>query len=103
MSDNGIGEHTPDPYRGVLCFSHLPDDLQRAEDATLAHDNIDCRNPARCYDRQATDAERTLLAHLGFDVPDELLTHVDRLTPSVRRRRWPALEQALLDQGDSHP
>lgn len=97
-----IGAQVPDPYRGWLCFTSLPDDLQRAEDATLAHDNQDCRSAARCYDRPATEAERTLLAHLGFDLPDELTTHVDRLTSSVRRRRWPALEaQAQLAEDDT--
>ena len=95
----GIGTQTPDPYRGWLVFDDLPDELQRAEDATLAHDNQDYRNADRCRDRPATEAERTLLAHLGFDVPDELTTHVDRITPSVRRRRWPALEaQAQLPE-----
>ncbi|MCV7010357.1 hypothetical protein [Mycobacterium gordonae] len=94
----GIGAQIPDPYRGWLCFTALPDELQQAEDATLAHDNqLESRSPGQCFDRAATDAERTLLAHSGFDLPDDLLTHVDRLTASVRRRRWPQLEaQAQL-------
>ncbi|AYE95715.1 hypothetical protein C0J29_13780 [Mycobacterium paragordonae] len=95
MSDNGIGVQIPDPYRGWLVFDHLPDELQRAEDATLAHDNQDERNAARCYSRPATETERTLLAHLGWNLPDDLTTHVDRITPSVRRRRWPQLETQL--------
>ena len=106
MTDpTGIGAQIPDRYRGWLCFTALPDDLQRAEDATLAHDNRDLLDPVHCpewhwyrhnnrpcFDRPATDTEKTLLAHLGFTVPDDLKTHVDRITPSVRRRRWPVLE-----------
>jgi hypothetical protein len=112
MTDpNGIGQQIPDRWAGWLKFTALPDDLQRAEDATheadlryvppdlLAvaecsygyPDNLrDYRQ--RCFDRPATDAERTLLAHLGFDVPDTLRTHCDRITASIVRRRWPDLE-----------
>lgn len=93
FTTDGIGAQIPDPYRGWLCFTALPDDLQRAEDTTLAHDNQqESRSPGQCFDRPATDAERTLLAYLGFDLPDELTTHVDRLSASIRRRRWPQLE-----------
>lgn len=40
------------------------------------------------FTRPATDAERTLLAALGFSVPDELETLVDYMNPAVRRRRF---------------
>lgn len=45
--------------------------------------------------RDATPAERELLAHLGHDVPDatELFyTRVSFPTPGVRNRSWPQLE-----------
>lgn len=46
----------------------------------------------RTYPRPATAAERTLLEHLGYELPDELFTAVSFPTYGVRRRRWPQLE-----------
>lgn len=44
--------------------------------------------------RPATDAERTLLAHLGYDVPEGQLISVVRFpSPGVRCRRWPQIEE----------
>ena len=42
--------------------------------------------------RPATDTERTLLTHLGYEVPDELFTAITYLSTGVRNRRWPQLE-----------
>jgi hypothetical protein len=92
MSDpNGIGNQIGDRWRGLLVFDQLPDDLQRAEDSTHAADVTDRR--AR-FVRRATDAERTLLAHLGYAIPDGLTTRVDRITNGIVHRRWPQLETA---------
>ncbi|BCO36850.1 hypothetical protein BMW24_018290 [Mycobacterium heckeshornense] len=103
MPDDVIGDQYPQPDpRGWLVFTHLPADLQRAEDATLFHDlamfarkaryNTDtCR---REMTRPATDAERTLLQHLGFQLPDDLTTVVYYQSPTMRARCWPQLEGA---------
>ena len=91
MTDTtGIGPQRPDEYRGWLTFDYLPAELQRAEDSTLNRDNhIDLDH----FERPTTPAELTLLAHLGFELPDEpLLTRVDRITPTLRHRSWPALK-----------
>lgn len=84
--------------RGWLCFEHLPPDLQRQEDATQAHDHALAviKHMARGYERPATPAERTLLTHLGYVLPDELVTVVRYPTTGVRNRQWPAL-------ADQHP
>jgi hypothetical protein len=92
MTDT-IGAQLPQPDpRGWLTFESLPDDLQRAEDSTAAAD-FDHRRFGRVIQRPATAAERTLLEHLGYEVPTPLTTHVRYLTESVRNRRWPALEE----------
>ena len=42
--------------------------------------------------RDATDAERALLEHLGHtDLPELLYTHIDFKTGTVRNRSWPQL------------
>lgn len=51
----------------------------------------------RAAARPATDTERTLLAHLGYTLPDELFTAVTFLTTGVRNRRWPQLEIQILE------
>lgn len=85
----------PDP-RGWLVFHGLPDDLQRAEDSTRAADwERAHRNSEGLYfplERPATDAERQLLQHLGYELPDQLTTKVRWITAGVRNRRWPQLE-----------
>lgn len=86
----------PDP-RGWLAFdAPLPDDLQRAEDSTAAAD-YDHRRFGRQIQRPATNAEKTLLTHLGYVLPNEpdeppLITVVTFVTGVVRNRRWPQLE-----------
>ncbi|WP_431840288.1 hypothetical protein [Gordonia hongkongensis] len=110
----------PDP-RGWLVFDQLPDDIQRAEDATTAADIERSRrrwdsydspdgitppwgrrwpprpdNPGRSprgvwFARRATPTERQLLTHLGYQLPAELFTLVHYET-AVRNRRWPQLE-----------
>lgn len=112
LQDNGA--------RGWLAFTSLPDDLQNAEDSTLAADRsrwddgwstgrglvwkrIKTVVPGirregveptptwvRVFDRPATDTERMLLAHLGYELPDDLTTRVT-LFAAVRNRRWPQL------------
>ncbi|OBB46769.1 hypothetical protein [Mycobacterium sp. 852002-51961_SCH5331710] len=49
-------------------------------------------HPPRTRPRPATATERALLAHLGYELPDELFTAVSFPTYGVRRRRWPQLE-----------
>jgi hypothetical protein len=97
---NEIGEHRPDKYRGWLVFSHLPPDLQDAEDSTQAADHDRFAAVARRYPaltrtvlaRPATPAERALLEHLGLELPDKLATHVSYPSPGIRHRSWPQLE-----------
>jgi hypothetical protein len=102
-----IGPQRIGDRRGWLVFEYLPDDLQRAEDATQAAD-YERRgsattqrqheyDPARgqtvwYFTRPATPAERTLLEHLGYTLPAELTTRVEFLTETLRQRRWPQLE-----------
>jgi hypothetical protein len=90
----GFGPQYDQPdARGWLVFHGLPDDVQRAEDATQAADvelaNRDCK---LWRERPATDTERALLAHLGYELPDELLTRVQWRHGTLRERRWPQLE-----------
>lgn len=74
--------------RGVLTFAApLPEPWQSSEDATLASDRELSRGA-----RPATKTERTLLAALGYDLPDEgLKTHVHWTTTGIRQRTWPSL------------
>jgi hypothetical protein len=103
MTDQ-IGTQYPQPdKRGWLVFHSLPDDLQRAEDATQHADysradgygvplKLDRESRIWYFERPATAAERTLLEHLGYTLPDVLNTRVDYATETLRRRTWPQLE-----------
>jgi hypothetical protein len=103
MTDT-IGTQYPQPDpRGWLVFDSLPADLQRAEDSTQNADyfRADGRGIKLAYDRDAriwyfdrpaTDTERTLLAHLGYTLPEQLTTRVDYASETLRRRTWPQLE-----------
>jgi hypothetical protein len=94
----------PNDPRGWLTFSApLPNELQNGEDSTAHHDFYGCEftwsseqteNGAWIdyFERPATATERTLLAELGYTLPDELVTRVSFPSRLVRRRRWPALE-----------
>ncbi|MCG7597836.1 hypothetical protein [Mycobacterium sp. PSTR-4-N] len=116
MTDNTIGPHRPDDHRGWLVFEHLPDELQRAEDATQAADfaaassfsmkwsrtvDPDTGRVVRYFTRPATAAERTLLAHLGYTLPEALDCSVSYVTETLRRRRWPALESQTPQGGNT--
>lgn len=104
MTEIGAQYAQPDP-RGWLVFHGLPDDLQRAEDSTQHADYFRAQGTrtfpltfdrtARVWyiERPATDAERTLLQHLGYELPDVLKTRVDFATETLRRRTWPQLEE----------
>lgn len=104
MSDNDIGAQHPQPDpRGWLVFESLPADLQRAEDSTQHADygrqnfggirrQFDRAARVWFWERPATDAERTLLEHLGYTLPDQLTTRVQFQTETLRTRRWPQLE-----------
>ena len=79
--------------RGWLCFSgSLPEPLQSLEDSRAAADFDNRIHKPRGFDRQATQTERDLLAHLGHVVPDELTTHVRYYSKSCRNRTWPQIE-----------
>lgn len=102
---DGVGPQYPQPDpRGWLVFRGLPNALQNAEDSTAAADferQRTGRGIVRRYDkaargwffeRPATDAERALLAHLGYTLPVDLVTRVSYVSETLRRRRWPSLE-----------
>ncbi|MBB5162486.1 hypothetical protein [Mycobacterium sp. AZCC_0083] len=104
MTDT-IGAQYPQPDpRGWLVFHGLPDDLQRAEDSTQHADYLrqlggigigrqwDGDVRVWYFERPVTDAERTLLTHLGYTLPDVLKTRVDYASETLRRRTWPQLE-----------
>jgi len=117
----GVGPQYPQPdERGWLVFDYLPNDLRNAEDSTALADyhrrsKSDGYDADRCYaydshagrevwffERDATAAERALLAHLGYAVPDELVTRVRFLTETLRRRSWPVLEPSETEsEGDT--
>ncbi len=89
----GVGEHRPDEYRGWLVFATLPDELRRSEDATQAADvELANRDGRPWRNRPATTAERALLEHLGYQLPDDLYTRVQWRHGTLRNRRWPQLE-----------
>lgn len=101
MTITDIGAHRPDDPRGWLLFEQLPGDLQNAEDSRLAADRQHVRdndNMFWSFTRPATNTERTLLEHLGYTLPDTLRTHVNWLSPGVRNRRWPQLENQEVQQ-----
>jgi hypothetical protein len=75
--------------RGWLALIGLPDAIQRAEDSTAECDRRAIK--PRGYDRPATSTERILLTHLGYELPDDLTTHVS-YPSSIRHRSWPQLE-----------
>lgn len=93
----------PDPRGWLIFTAPLPSDLQNAEDSTQHADFYGPHKWATLrddmtgtvvdyFERPATDAERTLLTALGYDLPDALTTTVTFPSPLVRRRRWLALE-----------
>lgn len=105
----------PDDPRGWLTFAApLPDDLQRAEDATQHADYVSSESPLsaaqraagmyralesdsagspiRVLYRPATPTERFLLETLGYQLPEQLSTRVEYLSATMRNRRWPTLE-----------
>ncbi|MCV7316317.1 hypothetical protein H7J77_12300 [Mycolicibacillus parakoreensis] len=71
------------------------DDVRQAEDAALNVLRAVGFTPAWSDRlRPATDAERTLLAYLDYELPDELYTVVSFPSPGVRCRRFPQIEGA---------
>ena len=76
--------------RGILVFHWLPGDLQALEDSRAIADR-DVMRPSG-FERPATETERILLVHLGFELPEQLTTVVRYRTRGVRHRSWPALE-----------
>lgn len=89
----GVGEHFGwDDPRGWLTFHRLPDELQRQMDQTANadHERRSWR-PSVPRKRPATDAEKLLLTHLGFNVPSDLVTVVRYPSGGIRHLGWPAL------------
>lgn len=113
----GVGPQYPQPDpRGWLVFDGLPNALQNAEDATALADYNRAAGPCtgwfvacdpatgkqvRYFERDATVTERALLAHLGYTLPEELVTRVHFRTETLRQRRWPALEPAPDNEGET--
>lgn len=88
--------------RGWLALLDLPDEVQRAEDATADADKTRWTTgtgvltkwligEGQVFDRPATETERLLLADLGHTLPEELTTRV-HFRNVVRHRSWPQLE-----------
>lgn len=93
MTTTDIEQYPQPDVRGILVFRNLPDNLRRAEDATLETDSRYMRQTGRTrWSRPATPTERVLLEHLGYQLPERLITHIHYKTASIRNRRWPALE-----------
>ena len=99
MTITGVGPQLaqPDP-RGWLVFGWLPENLQKAEDATQFADYERFRERASgdalgrgAFHRAATSTERQLLQHLGYELPEHVHTYVTYLTNGVRHRYWPQL------------
>ncbi|MFC9997032.1 hypothetical protein [Nocardia sp. NPDC127526] len=94
----------PNDRRGWLTFTtELSAPLQRAEDTTHAADFDAC---PRDRTRPATETEKALLRALGLRLPEDqpgateaarLLTKVEYLAPTLRRRTWPALAEQNPD------
>ena len=88
-----------DRYRTGL--SHYYRDFKPDRDTVAARDDAQAAGAQRIhwtswysYLRDATDTERALLAHLGYDVPAAsalFYTRVTFFTTGVRNRTWPAL------------
>jgi hypothetical protein len=78
--------------RGILVFEYLPGDMQRAEDSTAFADYDYRTYKPRGFEREATPTECALLEHLGYELPDALITYVRYRSRSCRNRRWPQLE-----------
>lgn len=94
MSLNDIEQYPQPDVRGWLVFRNLPDNLRRAEDATLECDSRYARETGCTrWSRSATETERVLLQHLGYELPANLATHITYTTASIRNRRWPSLEE----------
>lgn len=99
IADSGIGPQLVNDKRGWLTFAWLPENLQKSEDATQFADHErfgerasgDAVGRGR-FNRAATSAERTLLQHLGYQLPEHLWTVVDYPAAGIRYRRWPLLE-----------
>ena len=94
---DGVGpqKRQPDP-RGVLVFDWLPYEIQASEDATQCADfgRLDQQHGqfgSAWFRRSSTPAERALLRHLGFEVPDNLKTLVAFPASGVRNRSFPEL------------
>jgi hypothetical protein len=93
VADNAIEQYPQPDVRGWLVFRGLPDNLRRAEDATLEADSRYVRETGRTkWSRLATETERTLLQFLGYEPPENLHTHVSYITAGIRNRRWSTLE-----------
>lgn len=85
-----------------LVFKHEQTcSILAAEDATQAADaERGYRHHFRPGVRRATDAERTLLAACGFELPADAKTYLDWLVePAVRRRSWDGFEGPIDDEG----
>lgn len=98
MTAANIEQYPQPDARGWLVFRGLPEDLRRAEDATLERDSRYQRETGRTkWTRPATPTERLLLERLGYELPEKLQTYITYTTASIRNRRWPALEN-----GENH-
>lgn len=81
---------------GLLALRHTNECTVRArEDGTVLLDHDLARG--RRIVRPSTTTERTLLAHLGYTLPDELPTIVTPLTASQRNRSWPTITLESTD------
>lgn len=82
------------PHYDPLTFDHNSDcPIRSAEDSRHMADRDDGR---RAFRRQATSAERALLAAFGQPVPSDVKVRVEFLTAGMRRRRFTSRQAAPL-------
>lgn len=89
------GPQVPSHAAGLLAWRHENTCLLRAaEDSTAAADHAQVARWGR-FTRPMTSAEATLLSvALGYLIPPNAVTRVERWTASISRRTWPDLPPA---------
>lgn len=81
------GTHLPAHPAGLITFRHTTGcAIQHADDQRLVSDFTDA-----VKHREATETERFLLAHLGYEIPTRLDTEIGVIAGVIVHRSWPDL------------